>query len=198
APAPAAAPRPQAVTAAHAPRSHAVASRAPAAAPVPAPHATPAPPAPEPHAAAPAAAPPHEEAVPDIPEALEGIFRTATRFDTGKLRMQVPIVCLQTWEEKGAIAALRQLAASLQREFYVWSVGKGLVKENGQLMGDIYREPGRALEFIHRHKSNGLYLFADFRTWLEDKAVVRLLREMAMELETARSMLVLTAPDRKS
>ena len=143
---------------------------------------------------APSVAAPPEEAVPEIPAALEGIFRTATRFDTGKLRMQVPIVCLQTWEEKGAITALRRLAVSLQREFYVWSVGKGLVKENGQSMGDIYREPGRALEFIRRHKSNGVYVFADFRSWLEDKAVVRLLREMVMELETARSMLVLTAP----
>ncbi|HXU10451.1 MAG TPA: response regulator [Candidatus Binatia bacterium] len=202
------APAPRVATAAHAPAPH-----PPAAAPAPAPRPPVAVPAPAPrHAAAapgahaasaaqaaalasaPALAPPPEEAVPEIPAALEGIFRTASRFDTGKLRMQVPIVCLQTWEERGAIAALRNLAASLQREFYVWSAGKGLVKENGQLMGDIYREPGRALEFIHRHKSNGLYLFADFRTWLEDKAVVRLLREMAMELETARSMLVLTAP----
>jgi len=201
-------PAPRVATAPHAPAPHppaavhAPAPRPPVAVPTPVPrHAAPAPGAAAASAAqsaalasAPALAAPSEEAVPEIPAALEGIFRTASRFDTGKLRMQVPIVCLQTWEEKGAIAALRNLAGSLQREFYVWSAGKGLVKENGQLMGDIYREPGRALEFIHRHKSNGLYLFADFRTWLEDKSVVRLLREMAMELETARSMLVLTAP----
>jgi hypothetical protein len=137
---------------------------------------------------------PAEEAVPEIPADLEGIFRTATRFDAGKMRMQAPIVCLQTWEEKGAIAALRRLAASLQREFYVWSAGRGLVKENGQAMGDLYREPARALEFIRRHRSNGLYVLADFRPCLEDKMVVRILREMVMELETARSMLVLTAP----
>ncbi len=139
-------------------------------------------------------APPLEEAVPEIPADLESIFRTATRFDAGKMRMQAPIVCLQTWEEKGAIAALRRLAASLQREFYVWSAGRGLVKESGQAMGDLYREPARALEFIRRHRSNGLYVLADFRPCLEDKMVVRILREMVMELETSRSMLVLTAP----
>jgi CheY-like chemotaxis protein len=188
APSPKPPPRPRAVAVAPvapavAPQRAQAASGHPAAA-----HAEPA------RGAAPAIAPPPEEAVPEIPAALEGIFRTATRFDTGKLRMQVPIVCLQTWEEKGAIAALRRLAATLQREFYVWSVGKGLVKENGQSMGDIYREPGRALEFIRRHKALGLYVFADFRSWLEDKAVVRQLREMVMDLETARSMLVLTAP----
>jgi hypothetical protein len=137
---------------------------------------------------------PPEEAVPEVPADLENIFRTATRFDAGRMRMQVPIICLQTWEEKGAIAALRRLAAALQREFYVWSAGRGLVKENGQPMGDMYREPARALEFIRRHKSNGLFILADFRPCLEDKTVVRILREMAMELETARSMLVLTAP----
>ncbi|MBI1951603.1 MAG: hypothetical protein HYS34_09610 [Acidobacteria bacterium] len=61
-------------------------------------------------------------------------------------------------------------------------------------MGDLYREPGRALEFIRRHKSGGLFVLADFRPCLEDKMVVRILREMAMEHETARSLLVLTAP----
>jgi hypothetical protein len=135
-----------------------------------------------------------EEEVPELPSDLEAIFRTATSFDTGRMRMQVPIVCLQTWEEKGAIAALRRLAASLNREFYVWSAARGLVKEGGQAMGETYRDAARALEFIRRQKHNGLYVLADFRPCLDDKTVVRVLREMVMELETARLMLVLTAP----
>jgi len=129
-----------------------------------------------------------------MPSDLEAIFHTATSFDTGKMRMQVPIVCLQTWEEKGAIEALRRLAATLHREFYVWSVARGLVKDKGQAMGEMYRDAARALEFIRRQKSNGLYVLADFRPGLDDRAVVRVLREMVMDLETARLMLVLTGP----
>jgi hypothetical protein len=129
-----------------------------------------------------------------MPADLEAIFKMATIFDTGKMGMQVPIVCLQTWEERGAIAALRRLAGDLKREFYVWSAARGLVKEDGTVMGEAYRDAGRMLEFIRRQKHNGLYVLADFRPCLEDKTVVRVLREMVMELETSRLMIVLTAP----
>ena len=129
-----------------------------------------------------------------MPADLEAIFRMATNLDTGRMRMQVPIVCLQTWEERGAIAALRRLAGALHREFFVWSAARGLVKEGGQAMGETYRDAGRALEFIRRQKNNGLYILADFRPCLDDKTVVRVLREMVMDLETSRLMLVLTSP----
>jgi len=129
-----------------------------------------------------------------MPADLEAIFRMATSFDTGRMRMQVPIVCLQTWEERGAIAALRRLATELHREFFVWSAARGLVKEGGQAMGETYRDAGRTLEFIRRQKNNGLYVLADFRPCLDDKTVVRVLREMVMDLETSRLMLVLTSP----
>ena len=135
-----------------------------------------------------------EEAVPDLPVELDDIVRAATRLDAGRMRMQVPIVCLQTWEEKGAVAALRRLAASLGREFYLWSAARGLLKDGGQPMGDLYLEPSRALEFIRRQKNNGLYVLADFRPCLDDRTVVRALREMVMDSETARALLVLTAP----
>jgi len=132
--------------------------------------------------------------VPDLPVELDDIVRAATRLDAGRMRMQVPIVCLQTWEEKGAVAALRRLAASLGREFYLWSAARGLLKDGGQPMGDVYREPSRVLEFIRRQKNNGLYVLADFRPCLDDRTVVRALREMVMDSETARALLVLTAP----
>ena len=135
-----------------------------------------------------------EEAIPEMPADLEAIFRMATSFDTGRMRMQVPIVCLQTWEERGAIAALRRLATELHREFFVWSAARGLVKDGGQAMGETYRDAGRTLEFIRRQKNNGLFVLADFRPCLDDKTVVRVLREMVMDLETSRLMLVLTSP----
>src|SRR2546426_9167408 len=135
-----------------------------------------------------------EEAGPDIPVQLDNIVRAATRLDAGRMRMQVPIICLQTWEEKGAVATLRRVAAALGREFYLWSAARGLLKDGGQPMGDMYREAARALEFIRRQKNNGLYVLADFRPFLDDRMVVRALREMVMESETARALLVLTAP----
>jgi CheY-like chemotaxis protein len=142
-----------------------------------------------------AAAPgPAMEEAPELPADLEAIFQAEANLDTGRMQMQVPIICLQTWEERGAIAALRQTAASLQREFYTWSASRGLVKDAGQPMGEMYRDPVRALDFIRRQKTKGLYVLADFRPCLEDGSIVRTLREMVMEMETSRGMVILTGP----
>lgn len=141
----------------------------------------------------PAAAAPGEPA-PEMPPDLDDIFRMVGSLDVGKMQMQVPIVCLQTWEEKAAVAALRLKASALQREIYVWSAARGIVKEDGQTLGEVYRDPSRALEFIRRQKAPGLYVLADFRQCLEDQTVVRVLREMVMDTETGRALLVLTAP----
>lgn len=129
-----------------------------------------------------------------MPSDLEDIFRIEASLDVGRMKMQVPVICLQTLEEKAAIRTLYQAAASAQRDFYTWSAARGLLKDNEQPMGEMYREPLRALEYVRRQKSRGLYLMADFRACLEDRTVVRTLREMVMEQETAHSMLVLTAP----
>ena len=175
------APQPVSVQPAPAP----VPTAAPASAPVPV--ATPGAPV-----AAPAPRP--VEAFPIMPAELESIFRAGSSLDVGKMKLQVPIVCLQTWDEQGAIAALRVLATSLSREFLTWSASRGIQRENGESMGEMYRDPLRALEFIRRQKNSSLCVLADFRQCLEDRTVVRSLREMVMEGETAREMLVLTAP----
>jgi len=132
--------------------------------------------------------------IPGIPGELVDLFRTAENLEGGRMKVQVPIICVQTREESQVVAVLRQVAASLQREFYTWSASKGIVKGDGNAMGEMYREPSRALEFIHRQKSRGLYVLADFRQCLEDLMVARALREMVMEMQTSTALLVLTAP----
>ncbi len=137
---------------------------------------------------------PHAEAIPAMPTDLEDIFRMVASLDVAKMQIQVPIICLQTWEERGALVALQKMATSLKRDFYTWSAARGILKDHSQQMGEIYRDPARALEFIRRQKNLGLYMLADFRQCLEDRMVVRVLREMVMEMETTRALLVITAP----
>ena len=132
--------------------------------------------------------------VPQIPAELESIFMVGVSLAIGKLKMQVPIICLQTWEEQLAITALRRFATTLQREFHTWSATRGIVKEGDQSMGEMYCDPIRALEFIRRQQGNGLYALVDFRSCLDNGRVVRSLREMFMENEIARCMIVLIAP----
>jgi hypothetical protein len=122
------------------------------------------------------------------------ILRTATTLDAAKLELQVPVICLQTAEEREAIETLQALAKELNREFYVWSAAQGLMGTSGVSLGEIYNEPVRALEFIRHQQQQGLFVLVDFRPFLEDALIVRTLREMVMEGQTARLTVVLTAP----
>ncbi len=139
-------------------------------------------------------APPSPAGTADIPEELAEILRMDMILDIEKMKIQVPIICLQTWEEETAVASLRAVSVSIKREFHCWSAASGIVRDGGAPMGDAYRDPTRALEFIRRQKRRALYFLADFRHYLEDPAVVRVLREMVMARETVLAMLVLTAP----
>ena len=137
---------------------------------------------------------PVQQARSRIPAELENILRTATTLDAASLRLQVPIVCLQTVEEQEAIEVLRTLAKELSREFYVWSAARGLVGASGASLGEIYNNSVRALEFIRHQQQQALFVLVDFRPYLEDALIVRTLREMVLEGQTARLTVVLTAP----
>ena len=56
------------------------------------------------------------------------------------------------------------------------------------------RDPVRALGYIGRQRRKAVYLLTDFRQYLEQPTIVRMLREMVMEGRTVRSLLVLTSP----
>ena len=127
-----------------------------------------------------------------LPADLESIFLAESRLDVGRMKMQIPIVCLQTWEETVALVELRQIATRLDRDFLTWSASRGLMKAEGQPMGDLYRDPVRALEFIRRQKQKRICVLLDFRPCLEDPTVVRMLREMPVgriRFEIARALL---------
>lgn len=129
-----------------------------------------------------------------VPAELEAILAAGTDVDIEKMKVQIPIICLQTWEENAALEALRPMAGRMKRAFYSWSATRGIVKEDGTVMGEMYCDPIQALEFIRRQKTNGLFVLIDFHSCLEDRKVVRLLREMFDAGETGRGLLVITAP----
>jgi hypothetical protein len=83
----------------------------------------------------------------EIPAELESIFRVGTDLDAEGLKLQVPIVCLQTWEEQDAIDALRRLASELGRKLYAWSSTRGIVAPAGEVLGQNYVDPNRSRGF---------------------------------------------------
>jgi CheY-like chemotaxis protein len=172
---------------------------------------------------------PADEIALKIPDELGSIFQLGTDLDTEDLKIQVPIVCLQTVEEQEAIDTLRRLARTLKRRFYTWSATRGIVDPTGKVLertaspqaagfkrhvltlldnlrawvsktegvkgrAQAHLDPISALECITAQTHDGVFILADFGRFLEDPKVARTLREMVLEGRTARTMLVLTAP----
>jgi len=129
-----------------------------------------------------------------VPAELQSILAAGADVELGKMTLQIPIICLRTWEEQAALDALRPMAGTMKRAFFTWSATRGIVKEDGTVMGEMYCDPIQALEFIRRQKTNGLFVLIDFHSCLEDRKVVRMLREMFAAGETGRGMIVLTGP----
>ncbi len=132
--------------------------------------------------------------VTQLPADLVGISQMADQMAAGKVQVQIPIIGLRTWEETEALEALRKVSSMGKRKFFTWSAARGLVDEKGKVQRRAYRDPIRALEFLRAMKEKSMGVFLDFRTYLEQPPVARLLREMVVGMELGRSLVVLVGP----
>jgi len=129
-----------------------------------------------------------------IPEEMESIFRVAADLDAEGLKLQVPIVCLQTWEEQDAVDVLRRMAGELGRKLNTWSPSRGMLDESGEVSEQACDDPNQALDYVTRQGRDRMVLLSDFGRYLEDPQVVQTLGKMVTEGHSARVMVVLTAP----
>ena len=132
--------------------------------------------------------------VTQLPADLVGISQMADQMAAGKVQVQIPIIGLRTWEETEALEALRKVSSMGKRKFFTWSAARGLVDEKGKVQRRVYRDPIRALESLRAMKQKSMGVFLDFRTYLEQPPVARLLREMVVGMELRRSLVVLVGP----
>jgi SpoVK/Ycf46/Vps4 family AAA+-type ATPase len=97
------------------------------------------------------------------------------------LRSSVPIVVMETHEERRVLELFQTLVLRAPRPLFQWTVTDGL-----QPMGNDYqpqdhnREPTDLLVQIKMTRSPGIYLLSDFHPYLEDPVHVRLLKDIAL------------------
>ncbi|WP_111642743.1 AAA family ATPase [Marinimicrobium alkaliphilum] len=101
------------------------------------------------------------------------------------LDSRVPLVVIETHEEKKALDMLQRLARQRAHDLYRWSLTDGLSQMSfgPQLVpkGADHTEPEAALEQIKAQQSPGLFALCDLHPFLEDRPrVVRLLKDIAL------------------
>ncbi len=107
------------------------------------------------------------------------------------LRSHVPIITIETREELRALELLADLERDTGMSLYKWTVTEGLQRLLGQftLEGE-HHEPVDVLGAIKRSGAQGIYALLDFHPYLDEPTHVRLIKDIALQHDMARRVLV--------
>jgi SpoVK/Ycf46/Vps4 family AAA+-type ATPase len=103
----------------------------------------------------------------------------------------VPIINIETFEERRAITQLVELATRTFLPIFRWTATEGLQRMDIDLGTQKHvSEPQDLLRHIKSSKLQALYLLVDFTPYLNDPMNIRLVKEIAMHFEGDKGKLV--------
>lgn len=107
------------------------------------------------------------------------------------VRSRVPIILLETRDERRALEIFKRLAIHIGQPVMRWSATTGLQRIDLDLQPQAHaREPAQALGQIKATGTTGIYLLLDFHPYLDEPAHVRMLKDIALGYGDARHTLV--------
>jgi len=112
------------------------------------------------------------------------------------LRSRMPIVVIETRDEKRMLELLRSIAVSRSGEEYAplfrWTVVDGLQRLDIELEPQLHNaEPADVLRHIRAVTKPGIYVLLDFHHYLGDPVVIRLVKDICMRFDESSRHLVL-------
>ena len=104
----------------------------------------------------------------------------------------VPLLILETHEERRAVSLLKNIAISTGLPVSTWSIATGMQRMDLNLdTGTDLKKHDEALSHIRTAGFDGVYILLDFHPYLKDPLHVRQLKELAMSFDKGRSKVVL-------
>ncbi|NMO14458.1 AAA family ATPase [Pyxidicoccus fallax] len=113
------------------------------------------------------------------------------------VRARYPLLYLVSWEEHRVDAILTELARAHGKALFHWSVTRGLRNvgnSRAAALPEDTRSPLEALAAIEKLGEPALVVLKDFHPFLEEKQVVRALRELAHFLKSTFTTVILLSP----
>lgn len=108
------------------------------------------------------------------------------------IRSRIPIVVIQSNEERRVIRLLKSVDRATGLPLYVWSVTEGLHRlEPGYSPQQHNAQPQDVLRHIKASGHAGVYVLLDFHPYLGDPVHVRLLKDIALVGEETHQTIVL-------
>src|SRR5438067_2974104 len=112
------------------------------------------------------------------------------------IRARYPLIYLVSWEEQRLDAILQDVAQNHGKALLTWSVTRGLRRLGARTvtMSDASRDPVEALNAIGKLTAASLVVLKDFHPFLANPAVVRAMRELAQDLKSTYTTVILLSP----
>ena len=111
-------------------------------------------------------------------------------------KSRLPIIVLETREERRALDILGGLRNELGRGLYQWTITEGLVSLSfDYAIDEALDQPDEVLTQIKKATKPGVYVLVDFHPFLSDPVNVRLLKDIALQHETLPRTIVLLSHD---
>lgn len=110
------------------------------------------------------------------------------------IRSRYPIIYLITWEEQRLKRFIQELAATLNKQLYTWSISGGM-ESNGRTT-EQSENPEAALEFIDKSSDNAIFILKDFHPFLKEDmiSVIRRLRDLSIRLKRSYKTIIIISP----
>lgn len=110
------------------------------------------------------------------------------------LKSRIPIVVIETREERRAVNMIRALQLRLAMPIFQWTVTEGLRRIDLDYEPQRHNaEPGEVLGNIKAGSQDGVYILLDFHPYLGDPVHVRLLKDIALSYDSVQQTIVLVS-----
>lgn len=114
------------------------------------------------------------------------------------IRARYPIIYIDSQEEQRTIEQIRAIAKEHNKHFKIWSITKGLTEPEAAQQITGTQEPTEALNQItEAGKQDGagtIAVFLDIHRVIDDTMTCRKLRDIADEIKTSNSTIILISP----
>jgi len=108
------------------------------------------------------------------------------------LKSHIPIVVIQSHEERRVLTMLAQQTVKLGKPLFKWTITEGLERVDIDFEPQRHNaQPEDVLRHIKASQKDAIYVLADFHPYLDEPMNVRLLKDIALEHHATGSHVVL-------
>ena len=107
------------------------------------------------------------------------------------LRSRIPLLVIESGEEKRALGLLKSACLNAQTMFFSWKITEGLQRVDSDLQPQRHNsEPDKVLAHIAAAKIRAVYALLDFHAHFDDPVLVRRLKDIVLAAQETGTTVV--------